>query len=175
VVVEPLAVIIEYLVEQRISDLFGVPSHPVINKVVKREMRRMTREFYGSVRKYHPWLPITNVRAMQREAQPLIDRYPEGETPVIVGSVLHAWHEGICDGVVCINGWGCSAALASESLLRHQYEIPMLFVYTDGTPIDERRLNAFAFRLRREGRTSGRSPSDPTFLVCREPNIFKLD
>jgi hypothetical protein len=68
---------------------------------------------------------------------------------VIVGSSLHAWHEGLCDGVVLINGWGCSPALASESVLRHQRDVPMLFVYSDGTPIDERRLNAFAFRLRR--------------------------
>jgi hypothetical protein len=68
---------------------------------------------------------------------------------VIVGSVLHAWDEGLCDGVVSINAWGCSPALASESLLRHQRDIPLLFVYSDGTPIDERRLNAFAFRLRR--------------------------
>ncbi len=74
-------------------------------------------------------------------------------------SVLHAWRERECDGVVCINGWGCSPALASESLLRHQHEIPMLFVYSDGTPIDERRLNAFAFRLRRDpARTSTAAP-----------------
>jgi len=149
VVVEPVAVIMEYVVEERISDLFGLPSEWLPNKLVKRTMRRMTRDFYRRVQAHHPWLPITDIRALLRESRRLIDRHPQGETPVIVGSVLHSWGEGICDGVVLINCWGCSPALASESLLRHQRDIPMLFVYTDGTPIDERRLNAFAFRLRR--------------------------
>jgi activator of 2-hydroxyglutaryl-CoA dehydratase/predicted nucleotide-binding protein (sugar kinase/HSP70/actin superfamily) len=149
VVVEPIALIMEYMVEERISDLFGLPSKWLPNKLVKRTMRRMTRDFYGGVRKHHPWLPITDIRAVLREARQLIDRHPQGETPVIVGSVLHGWREGLCDGVVAINCWGCSPALASESLLRHQSDIPMLFVYSDGTPIDERRLGAFAFRLRR--------------------------
>jgi predicted nucleotide-binding protein (sugar kinase/HSP70/actin superfamily) len=149
VVVEPVALIMEYMVEERTSDLFGLPSKWLPNKLVKRTMRQMTRQFYSGVQALHPWLPITDVRAVLREAGRLIDRHPQGETPVITGSVLHGWREGPCDGVVVINGWGCSPALASESLLRHQHEIPMLFVYSDGTPIDERRLNAFAFRLRR--------------------------
>ncbi|UCE84896.1 MAG: hypothetical protein JSU66_11105 [Deltaproteobacteria bacterium] len=149
VIVEPIAVMMEYLAEERLSDLFGLPSGWLANKLVKRGMRSLTREFYGGVRKHHPWLPITDIRALLREAGKHVDRHPQGETPVIVGSALHAWHEGICDGVVLINGWGCSPALASESVLRHQRDVPMLFVYSDGTPIDERRLNAFAFRLRR--------------------------
>ena len=149
VVVEPIAVTIEYLAEERISDLFGVPTQEVLNEAVKGEIRRMTQEFYGPVQANHPWLPTTDIKALLRESQRLIDRHPQGETPVIVGSVLHAWQEGLCDGVVCISAWGCSPALASESLLRHQRDIPLLFVYSDGTPIDERRLNAFAFRLRR--------------------------
>jgi predicted nucleotide-binding protein (sugar kinase/HSP70/actin superfamily) len=149
VVVEPIAVTIEYLAEERISDLFGVPTQEVLNEAVKGEIRRMTQEFYGPVQANHPWLPTTDIKALLRESQRLIDRHPQGETPVIVGSVLHAWKEGLCDGVVCISAWGCSPALASESLLRHERDIPMLFVYADGTPIDERRLNAFAFRLRR--------------------------
>jgi activator of 2-hydroxyglutaryl-CoA dehydratase/predicted nucleotide-binding protein (sugar kinase/HSP70/actin superfamily) len=152
VVVEPVAVIIEYLAEERISDLFGVPSQPFINEGVKFEMRRLTREFYEGVQEHHPWLPITDIQALLRASRRLVERHPEGETPVIVGSVLHAWDEGLCDGVVSINAWGCSPALASESLLRHQRDIPLLFVYSDGTPIDERRLNAFAFRLRRSPR-----------------------
>jgi hypothetical protein len=51
---------------------------------------------------------------------------------------------------VVISPWSCGPALVSESLLRHRSEIPLLFLYHDGSPIDERRLNAFAFRLRRE-------------------------
>jgi activator of 2-hydroxyglutaryl-CoA dehydratase/predicted nucleotide-binding protein (sugar kinase/HSP70/actin superfamily) len=149
VVVEPIGVIMEYMAEERISDLFGLPSKWLPNKLVKRAMRRLTRDFYGRVRVHHPWLPVTDIRAVLRAAHELVDRHPEGETPVIVGSVLHSWREEICDGVVAINGWGCGPALASESVLRHQRDIPMLFVYSDGTPIDECRLNAFAFRLRR--------------------------
>ncbi len=149
VIVEPIAVTIEYLAEEQISDLFGVPSQDALNEAVKGEIRRMTQEFYGAVQANHSWLPITDIKALLNESKRLIDRHPQGETPVIVGSVLHAWEEGLCDGVVCISAWGCSPALASESLLRHQRDIPMLFVYSDGTPIDTRRLNAFAFRLRR--------------------------
>jgi hypothetical protein len=64
--------------------------------------------------------------------------------------VLHYWKERLCDGVVVVSPWGCGPALVSESLLRHQAGIPLLFVYHDGSPLDERRLNAFAFRLRRD-------------------------
>ena len=39
--------------------------------------------------------------------------------------------------------------LITESLLRHQREIPIHFYYADGAPMDERQLNAFAFRLQR--------------------------
>jgi predicted nucleotide-binding protein (sugar kinase/HSP70/actin superfamily) len=154
VLVEPIGVIMEYLAEERISDLFGLPSKWLMNKLVKRAMRRLTVGFYGGVQAQHAWLPITDIRGVLREAQKVVDRHPQGETPVIVGSVLHSWHAGICDGVVLINGWGCGPALASESVLRHQRDVPMLFAYSDGTPIDERRLNAFAFRLRRSPQRS---------------------
>jgi activator of 2-hydroxyglutaryl-CoA dehydratase/predicted nucleotide-binding protein (sugar kinase/HSP70/actin superfamily) len=161
VVVEPVAVIMEYVAEERISDLFGVPSKWLMNKLIKRAMRRMTRDFYRGVREHHAWLPLTDIRGVLREARRLVDRHPQGETPVIVGSVLHSWREGVCDGVVAINGWGCGPALASESVLRHQRDIPMLFVYSDGTPIDERRLNAFAFRLRRTPARAAVAPPCP--------------
>jgi hypothetical protein len=65
-----------------------------------------------------------------------------------VGSVIHSWGEAISDGIVVIGPWGCGPALIAESLLKHQRQIPILFVYNDGSPIDERRLNGFAFRLR---------------------------
>ena len=159
VIVEPIGVMMEYLAEERLSDLFGLPSGWLANKLVKRGMRKLTRQFYGGVQKQHPWLPVTDIRGVLREARKHVDRHPQGETPVIVGSALHAWHEGLCDGVVLINGWGCSPALASESVLRHQTDVPMLFVYSDGTPIDERRLNAFAFRLRRSPALASASPT----------------
>ena len=79
----------------------------------------------------------------------MLDRYPQGEASLIVGCVLHHWRQGVYDGVVAVGPWGCGPVQVAESLLRHRREIPMLFIYTDGSPLNERRLQAFAFRLRR--------------------------
>jgi len=123
----------------------------------------MTRRFYSAVQALHPWLPLTDMPGMLRESRRLLDRYPQGEAAMIVGSVLHGWKQGNCDGAVTVDTWRCGPALVAESLLRHQREIPMLFVRTDGTPIDERRLAGFAFRLRskppRRAAEPARSPS----------------
>jgi len=43
---------------------------------------------------------------------------------------------------------GCGPALVSEAQLRRRGELPLLFVYNDGDPIDEARLAGFAWRLR---------------------------
>jgi hypothetical protein len=51
--------------------------------------------------------------------------------------------------VVVVGPWGCGPSLVAESLLRRRSEIPSLFLYRDGTPSDERKLDGFAFRLRR--------------------------
>jgi predicted nucleotide-binding protein (sugar kinase/HSP70/actin superfamily) len=152
VVMEPLASVIEYTAEERLRDLFGVPSGWLKNALIKASMRRMTRDFYSRVRTLHPWLPITDIPGALRAAMPISGRHPQGEVPLTVGSVMHAWQHGLCDGVVSAGAWGCGPALVAESLLRHQREVPLLFFYADGTPLDERRLDAFAFRLRRSPR-----------------------
>ncbi|HNF59858.1 MAG TPA: hypothetical protein PLN89_09805, partial [Elusimicrobiota bacterium] len=60
---------------------------------------------------------------------------------------------------------GCGPALVAENLLRHDKEIPLLFLYCDGSPIDDRKLNAFAFRLRRTpARSSGSKEERPGTL-----------
>jgi hypothetical protein len=68
---------------------------------------------------------------------------------------MHAWQHRLCDGVAVVGAWGCGPSLVAESLLRHQREVPLLFCYADGTPLDERRLAAFAFRLRRSPPRAG--------------------
>jgi hypothetical protein len=113
-------------------------------------LRRMRRKQYDRVRGLHPWIPDGAVAPILAESDRVLGRHPRGEAPVTIGSVLHYWKERLCDGAVIVSPWGCGPALVSESILRHQAEIPMLFVYNDGAPLDERRLNAFAFRLRRE-------------------------
>ncbi|MCC7078538.1 MAG: 2-hydroxyacyl-CoA dehydratase [Acidimicrobiia bacterium] len=113
-------------------------------------MARLRGLLYSRVRRHHAWLPAPDIAALLAESAQVLDRHPQGEAPVTVGSVLHHWNSGLCDGVVVVSPWGCGPALIAESLLRHRHEIPMLLVYVDGSPIDERRLNAFAFRLRRQ-------------------------
>ncbi len=149
VIVEPTSMISEYMAEERLSDLMGLPTTFFANQLSKRMMKRLRRQFQTEVHRYHEWLPMPDATELIDAAMGILDRYPQGEAPVTIGSVMHSWDHKMCDGVVVASPWGCGPALVSESLMRHQRDIPMMFVYSDGSPMDERRLNAFAFRLRR--------------------------
>jgi len=149
VIVEPTSVLAEYMAFERMGELFGLTTDRVDNAVLKPAMKLLRRHLYNRARVLHPWLPTYDIAPILRAAAQLLDRYPRGEAPVTIGSVLHHWEQGACDGVVVVSPWGCAPALVTESLLRHQRDIPLLFVYGDGSPIDDRRLNAFAFGLRR--------------------------
>jgi activator of 2-hydroxyglutaryl-CoA dehydratase/predicted nucleotide-binding protein (sugar kinase/HSP70/actin superfamily) len=150
VIVEPLWALAEYLVEERSAELFNMPQGYFMNSMSKIFMPKSRKRFYEIAWEQNPWLPSSDVPDMLKKAKPIIDRHPRGEAPITVGSVIHHWDEAISDGIVIVGPWGCGPALIAESLLRHQRQIPMLFVYNDGSPIDERRLNGFAFRLRRQ-------------------------
>jgi len=152
VLVEPLGLLSEYLAEERLSELMGLPTDRLENAAMKRLMRRARRTLYDRARRLHPWLPATDVRPMIERSRAVLDRHPMGEAPMTIGSVLHHWEEGDCDGVVVVSPWGCGPALIAESMLRHRAEIPTLFVYGDGSPMDTRRLNGFGLRLRRQPR-----------------------
>ena len=161
VVVEPISLLSEYMAEERLGELMGLPKGLIDNAIVKTGMVAIRKALTRRVRALHPWLPAASARAVMDESAKLLDRYPQGEAPVTIGSVMHSHRGGGVDGVVVVSPWGCGPALVAESLLRHQREVPLLVIYGDGSPLDERRLNAFAFRLRRAGRASrGANPTD---------------
>ena len=154
VLVEPTSALSEYMITERLTELLGLPTEWSTNLWTKFSMARVRDILYRAVREYHPWLPNTRPQDVIHASRKLLNRYPQGEAPITIGNVLHHWDEGYCDGVVVVSPWGCGPALVAESLLRHKRQIPTLFVYGDGTPIDERRLNAFAFRMKRVSRNS---------------------
>jgi predicted nucleotide-binding protein (sugar kinase/HSP70/actin superfamily) len=162
VLVDPLCVTIEYMAEEKSAELIGLPTGGINHFLYKRSMVKFRQETYGLARKHHPWLPMPAVPEALKLARPILGRYPIGEAPITIGSALHAWHGGHCDGVTVVGPWGCGPALIAESLLRHQRDIPMLFLYADGSPMDERKLNSFAYRLRRSAprvRPEGAAPA----------------
>ncbi len=149
VLLEPAYTLTEYGAEVRVTELFGLPTRKVDNAVMKAIMMRMRRNIFKRMQRHHPWLPNIEIADVLSHSEEVLDRFPIGEAPVAIGSVLHHWHRRNCDGVVVANPWGCAPALVTESLLRHHREIPIHFYYADGAPMDERQLNAFAFRLQR--------------------------
>ncbi len=154
VIVEPTSVLAEYMAHERLAELLGLPQDRLPNAVLRTAMAPLRRMLTDRVRALHPWLPDVHMPSLIEESRRLIDEYPKGEAPIAIGSVLLHWKEKAMDGAVVVSPWGCGPGLAVESLLRHQSEIPMLFVYSDGTPLDERRLTSFAFKLRTEGADS---------------------
>jgi predicted nucleotide-binding protein (sugar kinase/HSP70/actin superfamily) len=112
-------------------------------------MSAVRRDLYRRVQRWHPWLPTPEIARVVKTSREVIARDPIGEAPITIGSALLNWREGTCDGIVVASPWSCAPGLVAESLLRHERQIPMLFVYCDGTPLDEPRLGRFAFRLKR--------------------------
>ncbi|MCK6555381.1 acyl-CoA dehydratase activase-related protein [Candidatus Binatia bacterium] len=149
VAIEPSQVLLEYASTEAPGEIARTGEGRA-RPLVAMALRRMRRKLYERVQRLHPWIPDGAVAPLLAESARVLGRHPRGEAPVTIGSVLHYWKAGLFDGAVLVSPWGCGPALVSESILRHQADIPMLFVYNDGSPVDERRLNAFAFRLRRE-------------------------
>jgi predicted nucleotide-binding protein (sugar kinase/HSP70/actin superfamily) len=151
VLLDPVSMLVEYLVEERSAELLGLPTEYLPNKVTAVVMQRTRRQLYDCVRKEHPFLLMPDIPGALRAGAPVLGRFPQSEAPITVGTFMQAVEQKLCDGVVVVSPWGCSPALITESLLRHQHALPTLFVYSDGTPLDERKLNGFAYRMRTSG------------------------
>lgn len=147
--VEPASVMVEYLSYENSDELIGMKRGLFQHLTSDHMGVAMRRAVYAAAVPHHPWLTRGEIPDMLERARPIIDGTPFGEAPITVGSVLEGWQRERCDGVVLVGPWGCGPSLLAESLLRPMREIPMLFLYSDGSPMDARRLNAFAHRLKR--------------------------
>ena len=168
VVAEPLCDFLEYLTRLQPHLLFGRGVKQSEVDKYRRLMVPTRKRLYRVARKRHPWLPLPDVPQSLRRSQELIDTATVGGAALAVGSVLHHWDNGGYDGVVMAACWGCDNGLIMESLLRYRRDIPFYFFYDDGTPLDERRLASFAFRLRHGAPAANRS-SPPSNGGSRRP------
>lgn len=148
---EPACDYLEFLARKQPSLIFGRGSSRRKTFIYRANMIAIRKRLYKRVREYHPWLPAPDVQASLRRSTDLVDVATNGGSVLAIGSALHHWDQGDYDGLLMTACWGCDNGLIGESLLRHRRDIPIYFFYDDATPIDERRLNSFAFRLKRNG------------------------
>ena len=113
-----------------------------------RIMRYIVGRLLTAARRHEPYLFWHDVADVQAASRELFDGVPFGESIPTIGGALHTWRSEPVDGVVVVSPRGCGPALVSEAQLRRHGELPLLFVYNDGDPIDGARLAGFAWRLR---------------------------
>jgi activator of 2-hydroxyglutaryl-CoA dehydratase/predicted nucleotide-binding protein (sugar kinase/HSP70/actin superfamily) len=149
IVYEPTCDFLEFLAVAHPALIFGQGATPAGRRSYRLGMVALRDELYARVRALHPWLPLPGLRGVLAAADELLARRVNGGSPLMVGSVRHHLASGRYDGAVLAACWGCDNGKIAESLLRHEPDLLALYLYDDGTPLDERRLDAFVFRLER--------------------------
>ncbi len=151
VLAEPVSLLLEYQACIKSTDLHGNSAKPILNWLTRETMARLRRPPSSLVRPDHPWLPMPDPPAVLATSRRFLDNEPRGEGPLTIGSIVHHCEKGDCAGAVVVSPWGCAPALIAESVLRHRRDIPVLFLYADGMPVDQNKAVSFALRLRRRG------------------------
>ncbi|KPA19555.1 CoA-substrate-specific enzyme activase, partial [Candidatus Magnetomorum sp. HK-1] len=149
IIQEPFCDFLEFLGRVHPHLLYGKNSSKANNIFYRINMIRIRKELYNAVAKKHPWLPVPDLDTALETGRSVLDPNVNGGSPIAVGNALQQWSENKIDGILLTSCWGCDNGLIEESLLRYRKDIPMYFFYDDATPIDERRIQSFAFRLHR--------------------------
>ncbi len=147
VIFQPFADIIEFLMFHRSREVFEAETRPVLNYLVRGLMERARNRLVAAVQKHHPWVRWEGQEQIHRACRELLDAAPICEAMGTIGRSLLAWRNWTIDGVVATGPWGCGPSLIAEAQLRRRPEIPALFIYHDGDPVEQARLAGFAWRL----------------------------